>query len=121
MGGLSELLRVLRVLPSVEALRLTRGPRGAVETLRSRGSALAPVSEDRKPRLRRAIRLVDALMPGGGNCYRRVLLETRLDPGAAGRQILMGLVVGGGPRSGHAWFAGDGEPPRTTYDAVISV
>jgi hypothetical protein len=60
-------------------------------------------------------------MPGGGNCYRRVLLETRLDPEAASRQIVMGLVSGGGPRSGHAWFEGDGEPGRMAYDAVISV
>lgn len=59
-------------------------------------------------------------MPGGPNCYRRVLLETALDAGAAKEKIVFGLRAGGTLRSGHAWFSSrrDGDE---RYDVEIAL
>jgi hypothetical protein len=64
------------------------------------------------------IRLVDRGFPGGGNCYRRALLEVALDPASALEPLHMAVREHGGPGSGHAWL---GEVPDTneTYDAVF--
>jgi hypothetical protein len=66
--------------------------------------------------LRRLIRGVDACLPGGGNCYRRALLEVALDPAAAAEPLHLGLREHGGPRSGHAWL-GDRRDSGEAYDA----
>jgi hypothetical protein len=64
--------------------------------------------------------MVDACMPGGGNCFRRALMQVALDPEAAAAPINLGLRNGGGPRSGHAWL-GPRTEPAGTYDAEFSV
>jgi hypothetical protein len=46
-------------------------------------------------------------MIGGGNCFRRALLEMALDRGAAGDPLLMGFNVHGGRLAGHAWLPAD--------------
>jgi hypothetical protein len=81
------------------------------------GERRRELSEVERVRLRRAIALVDARLPGGGNCYRRSLLQIALDPEAAREPFFMGLHAAGGDRSGHAWVgeAADGR----SYDAVI--
>lgn len=65
------------------------------------------------------IRWVDARVPGGPNCYRRVLLETALDASAARERIVFGLRQGGGRASGHAWL--EGQPEGEGYEATFSV
>jgi hypothetical protein len=46
---------------------------------------------------------VDVAAPGGPSCFRRVLLETALDAGAARETLIFGLDVGS---TGHVAFAG---------------
>ena len=55
-------------------------------------------------------------MPTGPNCLRRALLEMRLDGGAAGEPLRIGLQKSGGFGSGHAWLDGS-DPEATHYDA----
>jgi len=55
------------------------------------------------------------MLPDGGNCYRRALLELALDPTAAAEPLVFGLKQGGGSGSGHAWL-GDARGFET-YDA----
>jgi hypothetical protein len=72
--------------------------------------------------LRRVIRQIDARVPGGPNCYRRALLEMRLDAVAAREPLHLGLRAHGGPNSGHAWL---GQPVSAEdsahYDAQFVV
>lgn len=101
---LPELCRVLCVLLDVELGRMREGPEPLVQRLRRRARRARGTKE--REELQRVIRWVDAKMPGGPNCYRRVLLETRLDAGAARERIVFGLRKGGGRGSGHAWLEG---------------
>ena len=91
---LPELCRVLCVLLDVELGRMREGPEPLVQRLRRRARRARGTKE--REELQRVIRWVDAKMPGGPNCYRRVLLETRLDAGAARERIVFGLRKGGG-------------------------
>src|SRR5262249_44384489 len=105
LGALGvEICRVLAVLPEVERGRRTRGPRPLVADLRRKARQARARSPRDRARLQRAIAWVDACFPGGGNCYRRALLEMALDRGAASEPLRMGLKAGGGRGSGHAWL-----------------
>jgi hypothetical protein len=116
----SDLVAVLRVAPTVEMGRVHRGPQSLLRTLRARG-ARGPVRSDvERRRLGRIIRVVDACFPGGGNCYRRALLEIAVDPQAAATPLNLGLRNGGGSRSGHAWLGHDAQS-GVRYDAEFSV
>ena len=115
---LIEALRVIAGVSRVEAARVTLGPAPAATAARRFGLARASRSLDERARLRRAISWIDRLMPGGPNCYRRVLLEMALDSGAAHEPLMMGFRSSGGLGSGHAWLAS--RPPAETYDAVVS-
>lgn len=103
------------VLPSVEVGRRTRGPLPLIAQLRQRGRDALPRGLKRQTRMSRFISLADRLMPGGPNCYRRVLLQIRLDREAAERPVHFGLMAHGALGSGHAWLAGD-RGVRTRYD-----
>jgi hypothetical protein len=70
-------------------------------------------------RLQRAIRVVDALFPWGGNCYRRALIETAMDAGAASEPLHMGLQETGGAKSGHAWLGTPTSSDRYDADFVM--
>lgn len=115
-----ELVRLVRVLPVIEMKRLSRGPMPLVEELRARAQATPRRPADRRARLRRLIAALDRRMPGGANCYRRVLLEISLDRGAAEEPVHIGLRSNGGPRSGHAWL-GENRDTAEHYDAEIAV
>jgi hypothetical protein len=67
-------------------------------------------STERLLRLRDLVNAIDKRFPGGGNCYRRALLELSLDPTLASQPLVFGLNQGAGPGTGHAWLgdAGDG-------------
>jgi hypothetical protein len=95
------------------------GLASSVAYARRLGVAKSRRSPSERAVLRRAIAVVDRLMPGGANCYRRVLLEIALDAGAAKQPVMLGLRNGGGPRTGHAWLDGV-EPSASSYDAVFS-
>jgi len=118
--GPVEVARVLRALPGVELARRSEGPGPLVRRLREEGRGCVRRSSTERSRLRAVIRALDVRLPGGGNCYRRALLEIALDPDTAEEPLYMGLVAAGGPRSGHAWLGSDGDEARS-YDAVVAI
>jgi hypothetical protein len=54
----------------------------------------------------------------GGNCYRRVLLETVLDRGAAAEPVALGFHAHGAALSGHAWVDRPGATAEP-YDFTV--
>lgn len=96
----AELRRVVPLVALAERLRRA-SPRDAIAAMRARGAAAKRRSLVGRARLRRAIGWVDAFVPGGESCYRRVLLELALDAGAAREPVVFGLDVG---RTGHVAF-----------------
>src|SRR4051812_7712772 len=102
---LRDLGRVLVGLPAVEWGRLFLGPDRLLAKLRRSGCSARARAPIERQALRRVIATVDARLPGGANCYRRALVETLLDAGAANEKMYFGLKAQGGPRSGHAWLA----------------
>jgi hypothetical protein len=117
---LAEISNVLSVLARVESLRRRRGPRPLLEQLRRQGAKAPQRDAAGRKCLRRAIAWVDACHPGGGNCYRRALLETALDRGAAQEPLAMGFNSQGPQLSGHAWLGMNvGEP--ASYDVTFRV
>jgi hypothetical protein len=117
MATLVELGRVLAVLPWVEMARRRRGLKPVVARLRDTSWKLWQRPPHARVHLRRAIAWVDHFMPGGGNCYRRVLLEMALDRGAAAEPVCMGFHALGPRLKGHVWLAdrsGSSEPFQVT-------
>jgi hypothetical protein len=104
---LADVVRVLSLGARVEQARTTQGPAPLLARLRQEGGTHPRRSAVERQRLQRAVRLVDHFFPGGGNCYRRVLLEVALDAGAAEEVVLFGQRADGGPGSGHAYFKSD--------------
>jgi hypothetical protein len=118
MATLGEMVRVLFAVPRVELHRRRSSLHHAANLIR-KGSSRRLRAPDDRARLRRAIAIVDARLPGGPNCVRRSLLEIALDRAAANEKLLAGFVSGGGPKSGHAWL--ESERVAQRYDAVITV
>ncbi len=114
-----ELLRVMIALPGVEWARRTKGFEPAVTALRARGTRCPRREWRQRVLLRRAIAWLDARVPWGGNCYRRVLLELTLDAGAACEPVLIGLNAKGGHGSGHVWLASTA--PFDDYDVKLTL
>jgi hypothetical protein len=112
---------VLKGAPVVELGRLRQGPGPLLKVLRAQGQRGRVRSDRQRARLSRLIGFVDACFPGGGNCYRRALLEISIDPVAAAEPLRLGLRSGGGLKSGHAWLGPS--PGRDTgrYDAEFCV
>lgn len=117
---LSEALRVLWALPAAERARRHLGPAPAVARVRDRGRRAAERDPGARARLRRAIAGMDRCLPGGGNCYRRALLEIALDRGAAGEALYLDLAAAGGEGSGHARLASWPDDGRG-YDATLAL
>lgn len=117
---LRDIALVLKAAAGVEFGRLRLGPHPLLKTLRARGLSGVARTDAERAQLTKIVRLVDRCFPGGGNCYRRVLLEIAVDPVAAKTPLNMGLRAGGGLRSGHAWLASSTEP-AARYDAEFSV
>lgn len=111
-----EIARVLRVVRDVDAKRSHESPEKVLATMRARGRE---TNQTRGPigraRLRSAIGWIDAFAWGGSNCYRRVLLESALDAGAADEAVVFGLDVG---RTGHVAFEGHEE---RTFDVSFVI
>jgi len=118
-GLFVDLVRIITVLPSIEIQRRARSLHQAVRAVRRQAAGTPRRSEQDRARLRRAIAIVDRLMPGKPSCIRRALLEIRLDAGAAQERLLAGFKAQGGSRSGHAWLESQGTSER--FDAVITV
>jgi hypothetical protein len=119
-----DVASVLACVREVEQARVSESPERTLPRLRARGRMTRKRSTVEQQRLRGVIRFVDRLMPGGDNCYRRVLLEMAVDADAATKPVVFGLKKGGGLRSGHAWFRGreDDDPrARERYDAEFVV
>lgn len=119
--SLVDLARVLFALPGVELARKVQGPGPLVGRLRLKGARRAARTEVQRRRLHATIAAIDARLPGGGNCYRRALLEIALDRDAAAEPLFMGLTSEGGPKSGHAWLGADASDSDRRYDAIISL
>jgi hypothetical protein len=118
LATLPELGRALCVLPRVEFGRRHRGPSVLLRALRRQGQRAPERDEVGRRRLRRAIHWVDAWCRGGGNCYRRALLETALDRSAAAKPLAFGFHAQGQAFSGHAWLDGT-EATSETYDFTV--
>ena len=114
-----ELLRVLRAIPGIEVRRMTEGPAPLLRDLRQHARYLPRRTSEERSDLRRVIRWADAHFPGGGNCYRRSLLEIALDAESASEHLVMALRSAGGEGSGHAWVGSDGDDG--VYDAIIAL
>jgi hypothetical protein len=120
---LTDAVSVIARLPVVEVGRRRQGPALLVARMRDLGSRSARRGPAGRARLRFTIRIVDRLMPGGPNCFRRALLETALDAGAAQEDIRCGLSAAGGAGSGHAWLPGEAPAPDVarSYDALFTL
>jgi hypothetical protein len=114
-----ELFRVIIALPAVESTRRTKGFEGAVSAMRARGTHRFQREWGQRVFLQRAIAWLDSHIPGGTNCYRRVLLELSLDAGAAGEPVVIGLNPRGGPGSGHVWLASS--TPPENYEVKLAL
>lgn len=101
-----DLARAGAALLLAEVLRRALGPRAAVARARQLGRRTPSRDAAGRAELARAIARIDRRLPGGGNCYRRVLAEVCLDRGAASEPIRFGLAEGAAPGSGHVWFEG---------------
>lgn len=110
-----EATRALALAPTAERLRRRASPEAAIAQMRARGRTAVARGPLGRARLRDAIGWVDAAMPGGGNCYRRTLIELALDGGAAREALVFGLDVG---RTGHVAFK-HREP--MAFDVVFEV
>ena len=119
LSAVADLIRIARVVPSIEWMRRRDGLSGAVGRVRSRGTRQIQRPFVQRTVLKRLIAAVDRRFPGGGNCLRRSLIEMALDGGAAREPLFAGFRSGGGLKSGHAWLQSD--PPGGPYDAVISI
>jgi len=116
---LMDCARCLRTIVRIERARRSAGPLPAARLARSFGKTADPRWGLDRERLRRYVRRVDSLFPGGPNCYRRALLEMAFDRGAAAETLHLGLRASGGPRSGHAWLSS--ETPTGSYDVTLSI
>ncbi len=110
-----EVADVLRVFPRVEALRRRTGPSSAAVALREEARSAPRRDALGRVRLGRAIGLCDRLVPWGGGCYRRTLLEIALDAGAASEPLFLGFRG----KDGHAWL--ERVSPGERYDTVVTV
>lgn len=110
-----ELARVVPLVPAVDRARRNETPERALAAIRAMGGARITRGPIGRARLRRAVGWVDALMPGGASCYRRILLEVALDGGAARETVVFGLDVGA---TGHVAF--DGREERT-FDVSFAI
>lgn len=113
-------LRLVALLPLVEWGRRRIGPKPLLHRFRAQGARRRHRSAEERLRLRRIIGAVDARLPDGGDCYRRVLLEVLLDPVSASEVVHLGFRQNGGPKSGHAWL-GKADRLPAAYDAEFSV
>jgi hypothetical protein len=114
-----DAIRTALAVPQIELGRRCEGPKSLVARLRAQGRLAMRRGPEDRARLQRVIALWDRILPGEASCYRRALLEIRLDAGAAEEQLHMGLRVPGGPRSGHAWL-GSGAPAER-YDVQLDM
>lgn len=117
---LVDAARVLFALPRIELARRYEGPAPLLQRLRREGRQRSRRSDEGRRRLRKAILALDRRLPGGGNCYRRALLEIALDPDAAQQPFVMGFSSSCAPKSGHAWVGSDVDSSRL-YEATISL
>lgn len=120
LSFLTEVPAILFAAPRVELARRRHSLHIAVESFRKRAANRQSRSPENRTRLKRAIAVVDARLPGGPNCVRRSLLEVALDRGAAAEKLFAGFKAGGGAQSGHAWLASD-PVPTEHYDAIITI
>lgn len=111
----AEMARVIRMVREVDAARAAGSPEQTLRAMRARGATAEQRGPIGRARLRRAIGWVDACVPGGPNCYRRILLESALDAGAARETVVFGLDVGS---TGHVAFEGREE---RTFDVAFAI
>jgi hypothetical protein len=119
MSAMLKAFDATRTIFRIEHARRAAGPAEAAALARSLGKTADPRWGPDRERLRKYVRRVDSLFPGGPNCYRRALLEMAFDRGASAETLQLGLRAGGGPRSGHAWLSS--ETPTGSYDVTLSI
>lgn len=92
----------------------------ALRVARSLGRFAPKRSASGRLRLSKLVSRVDRVIPGRGGCYRRALLQSALDRGAAAEKLRVGLVAGANWRAGHIWFPSI-ESPNGRYDAIFEI
>ncbi len=120
VDALRDLTAATILVPVLGGARRPLGPARVVRVVRWMGRRARKRAEPERRRLQRVIGLVDRVLPGGPNCYRRSLVELALDSGAASEPLWMGLSVKGGPRSGHAWL-GEKNPDVHRFDVYVEM
>jgi hypothetical protein len=110
-----ELARVLRRVREIDERRQRDAPQRVLADLRASGATAKERGPIGRARLRRAIGWVDAMIPGGANCYRRILLELALDAGAARETVVFGLDVGS---TGHVAFE---DREERSFDVAFAI
>lgn len=110
-----EAARVVPLLRVVDRARRSESPERALAAMRAHGAAQTKRGPVGRARLRRAIGWLDAMLPGGPSCYRRILLEVALDGGAARETVVFGLDVGS---TGHVAFEGREE---RSFDVAFAI
>jgi hypothetical protein len=120
----AALLDFASALPALLAAERSRrsdeGPGGAVPRFRARGRSRRRRDPGALARLQRVVAIADRILPGGPNCYRRVLAEIALDAGSADEPMHLGIVHGQATLGGHAWL-GDRREPGARYDVEIAL
>jgi SAM-dependent methyltransferase len=111
----TELARVIAALPRIERARRSLGPGPLVALVRRHAVGAERRDPASRARLRQVIAICDRLVPFGGGCYRRSLLEIALDAGAAEEPLLLGLRG----EEGHAWL--QSSAPAERFDVTFDV
>jgi hypothetical protein len=111
---------VAAIIDAERSRRRDEGPGAAVPRFRARGHLKRRRDPEALARLQRVIGIADRYLPGGPNCYRRVLAEISLDAGSAGEPMHMGLTRGQATFAGHAWL-GDRREPGARYDVELAL
>ncbi len=109
-----ELARVAATIRIAERTR-SESPERAVREMRARGAHAHTRGPGGAAGLRGGIGWIDALMPGGASCYRRILTEIALDRGAASETVVFGLDVG---KTGHIALANRED---MTFDVAFEI
>ncbi len=111
----TEIVGVLAALPRIERARRSLGPGPLVALMRRQAVGTERRDPASRARLRKAIAICDRLVPFGGGCYRRSLLEMALDAGASEEPLFLGLRR----QDGHAWL--QSSAPSEGFDVTFDV
>jgi hypothetical protein len=101
-----------------ETCRRFRGPRSALSVCRRIGRLTGTTDARLRTVGQQIITKLDEIIPGGPNCYRRVLVTTCFDAVAAHQSVVFGFRSNGNV-IGHAWFESSPDELSASYPARV--